>query len=260
MFGFLYSVLLRLLSPVAFALLLLLAAPLFRKRVTLYRVCYAVAVLTLVVCGNGWVVDRLNRSLEWQHLPPDPVPTADAIVILSGAVRDQRRPRPTVEVNEAGDRVLYGAELFRQARAPKVFCTGDVPPGVLAPAPEAEAMADLLVHVGVPRGAIVVERKARNTREHTINLCPMFAEHQIRRVLLVTSAIHMPRSLGAFQLGCPAVEYIPAPTDFRSTEPLPAPWYGLFAMLIPTPYNLAGFSDITHEYLGMVYYRLRGWM
>ena len=260
MAGFLYSVLLRLLHPLSVALVLLIAAPFFRKRKALRRACYTLALLVLFVCGNGWVVGRLIRALEWQHLPPTPVPTADAILILSGGVRDRRPPRPTVEVNEAGDRVLYGAELFRQGRAPVVYCTGDVGTGGISTRPEAEDMGDLLVMVGVPRQAIVLETAAQNTHEHTVNLCPMFAERQIRRVLLVTSAIHMPRSLGAFQRGCPTVEYIPAPTDFRATQSLGVPWYRHVAGVIPTQSSLIGFSDVTHEYIGMLYYRLRGWM
>jgi uncharacterized SAM-binding protein YcdF (DUF218 family) len=259
-FGFLYSVLLRFLSPVPVSVALLIAAPFFRKRAALRRLCYVLGVLVLLIGGNSWVVAGMIRALEWQHLPPDPVPSADAILILSGGVRDRRPPRPTIEVNEAGDRVLYGAELFRQGRAPQVFCTGDVGTGGIARGPEALDMAELLEHVGVPASAIVLETKARNTHDHAVNLCPMFAERQVRRVLLVTSAIHMPRSLAVFRHGCPSVEYIPAPTDFRVTERLPAPWYREVAALVPTPSNLVGFTDATHEYIGLLYYRLRGWI
>ena len=106
----------------------------------------------------------------------------------------------------------------------------------------------------------MLETKARNTHDHAVNLCPMFAERQIRRVLLVTSAIHMRRSLGVFRHSCPTVEYIPAPTDFRAIQRVPAPWYRVVGGFIPTPYNMVDFTDATHEYLGMLYYRLRGWM
>ena len=260
MFGFLYSVLLKLLYPTTIALVLLIVAPMFRRGSMLRRACYVLGIATLLVCGNGWVVHRMIRALEWQHLPPQPVPSADAILILSGGIHAATYPRPTVEVSETGDRVLYGAELFRRGRAPQVFCTGDVGTGGIARRSEAEDMADLLEMVGVPRAAIVLEKKSQNTHEHSVNLCPMFAERQIRRVLLVTSAIHMPRSLGSFQRGCPTVEYIPAPADFRTIQSLPVPWYRHAVALLPTPRSLADFTDASHEYLGMLYYRLRGWM
>lgn len=260
MFGYLYSVLLRLLYPTSIALALLIAAAFLRRRPALRRTCYALGLGILLVCGNGWVVHQAVRALEWQYLPLQPVPAADAILILSGGIRPKAPPRPTIEVNEAGDRVLYGAELFRRGHAPQVICTGHIGTGAIERRPEAEDMADLLEMVGVPRAAIVLETKAQNTHEHAVNLCPMFQERQIRRVLLVTSAIHMPRSMGVFQRTCPGVEYIPAPADYRTTEAPPAPWYRSLVAVIPTPRNLADFTDATHEYLGMWYYRLRGWI
>ena len=258
--GFLYSVLLKFLYPTSVALVLLVVAALAGRRRALRRTAFGLALVVLFVCGNGWVVHSLVRSLEWRYLPPDPVPAADAIVVLSGGLHALRPPRPTVEVSEAGDRVLYAAELFRQGRAPQVIATGGVGTGSLAQRAESEEMADLLVMIGVPRSALVVETQSQNTHEHGVYLCPMFAERGVRRVLLVTSAIHMRRSMGAFRRSCPDVEYIAAPTDFRITEGLPAPWYRHVVNLLPTPHAYADFSAATHEYIGMGYYWLRGWL
>jgi hypothetical protein len=66
--------------------------------------------------------------------------------------------------------------------------------------------------------------------------------------------------MGVFRRSCPAVEYVPAPTDFRVTEGPPVPWYRRVVDVLPTPFSLATFTDVSHEYLGMAYYRLRGWM
>lgn len=260
MAGYLYSVLLRLLDPTTIAIALLIAAPLLRRRRAMRRLSYGLGLAILIVCGNGWVVRSLTHRLESQHLTPDPMPAADAILVLSGGIHARTPPRPTVEVSEAGDRVLYGAELFRRGHAPHVICTGHVGTGGIALRPEAEDMADLLVMVGVPRSAIVLETEAQNTHEHAVNLCPMFQERGIKRVLLVTTAMHMPRSIGVFRRSCPAVEYFPAPADFRVVDPLPVPWYRHATEVLPTPHNLAGFSNLAHEYLGMLYYRMRGWL
>jgi uncharacterized SAM-binding protein YcdF (DUF218 family) len=260
MAGFLYSVLLKLLDPTLIGLALLIAAGLLRRRRTIRRLSYALGLAILLVCGNGSVVRSLTHRLESQHPAPEPIPAADAILVLSGGIHARTAPRPTVEVGEGGDRVLYGAELFRRGHAPQIICTGNVGTGRIALRAEAEDMADLLVMVGVPRSAIVLETAAQNTHEHAVNLCPMFQERGIKRVLLVTSAIHMPRSIGVFRRSCPTVEYVPAPTDFRAVEPNPAPWYYYAAYVLPTPHNLADFSNVAHEYLGLLYYTLRGWV
>jgi len=258
--SFLYSVLLKLLYPTSFCLVLLLAGAFLRKRKIASRVCFWLAVGTLLVCGNGWLGRELVRHLEWQYLPSNPVPEADCIVILSGGVASRTPPRPTIEVGEAGDRVLYGAYLFRRGKAPRIICTGNVATGGFAARPIAEDMAELLEMIGVPKDAISTEEKSGNTREHARNLYPVLQEKGFKRVLLVTSAMHMPRSIGVFRRLCPGIEFIPAPTDFLVTERIPTPWYRQLTAVIPTPRNLFDFSEVMHEYLGMAYYKARGWM
>jgi uncharacterized SAM-binding protein YcdF (DUF218 family) len=259
MLGFLYSVFLKLLYPTSIALFFFLAAAIVRRR-WLRRTFYALALAVLFVCGNGWVVHSMIRRLEWAYMPPNPLPSADAIVVLSGGIHAASPPRPTVEVSEAGDRVLYGAELFRRGKAPEIICTGDVGPASIGRRPEAEDMAELLVMIGIPKPSIVLETEAQNTHEHAVNLCPMFEARRIKRVLLVTTAMHMPRSMGVFLRSCPQVEYIPAPADFRVTDVAPAPLYRQPVNLLPTPQSLADFTSASHEYLGLLYYRLRGWI
>ncbi|MDR3412359.1 MAG: ElyC/SanA/YdcF family protein [Formivibrio sp.] len=78
---------------------------------------------------------------------------------------------------------------------------------------------------------------------------------------LVTSAMHMPRALGVFRKQYPAIEFIPAPTDYHATKPqIPTPWYRELISVVPTPGHFVVFSEAMHEYLGIAYYRMRGWM
>jgi uncharacterized SAM-binding protein YcdF (DUF218 family) len=258
--AFLYSLLLKLLYPTSITLLLLAAAALLPHRHTARRVCRTVAVLVLLVSGNGFVVADLTRRLEGQYLPRDPVPHADAIVVLSGGVLGKMPPRPSIEVGDAGDRLLYGAALFKQGKAPQIICTGNVATGGLAGRPASEDMAELLTLVGIPDQAIVTETRSENTHDHAVLLCPILQERGAARVLLVTSAMHMPRAMGVFRRECPAVEFIAAPTDFRRPYDVPMAWYRKSVALLPTPQSLLDFSDAAHEYLGIAYYTMRGWM
>ena len=251
------------------------------------RLFFWLAVAVLLVCGNGWVVGTLTRHLERQYPPlssvsgssttespvvslsrglvvPPPVVSgpfsADAILVLGGGTVSQIPPRQMVEVSEAGDRVLYAARLYREGRAPIVVCTSGIATGGIAPRPPAEDMAELLESIGVPKSAILKETKSGNTHEHAQCMGTVLQDHQFKRVLLVTSAMHMPRSMGVFKRSCPYAEFIPAPTDFRVTDRLPAPWYRQLVALVPTPSTLLQFSEVMHEYLGIFYYRLRGWL
>ena len=266
--SFIYSLLLKFLYPTSLCLVLLLAAAALQKRKVASRICFWLAVAVLLICGNGWVDSALARHLERQYPPLTSQPStlnpqpsgADCILVLGGGTLAKIPPRPTVEVSEAGDRVLYAAHLYRQGKAPRVICTGNVGTGGVAPHPEAEDMAELLEMVGVPANAIILETNASNTHQHAKNLYALLRERQFHRVLLVTSAMHMPRSMGVFQKDCAGIEFIPAPTDFRVPDRIPAPWYHALNALVPTPSNLVLFSDAMHEYVGIAWYKVRGWM
>ena len=257
--AFAYSLLLKLLYPTSVALLLQTAALVLRGA-RVQRVCQGLAVAVLLFCGNGWVVTALIRGLEGQYPPRDPVPHADAILVLSGGVLGKTPPRPSIEIADAGDRLLYGAALFKQGKAPQIICTGNAATGGLVPRPASEDMAELLTLLGIPDQAIVTETRSENTHEHAVLLCPILQERAAARVLLVTSAMHMPRAMGVFLRACPAVEFIAAPTDFRVPDEVPMAWYRRSVRLLPTPRSLLDFSDAAHEYLGIAYYTLRGWM
>ena len=258
--AFLHSIFLKLLYPTSVSLILLLASAFFRIRQRVSRLLFWLGIACILVCGNGWLAGALTKNLEWRYLPPSPVPQADCILILSGGVLSRIPPRPTVEIADAGDRVLYGGYLYRQGKAPRVICTGNVATGGVAARPAAEDMAELLEEIGIPKESILTEIKSEDTHQHARNLYPLFQKSKFNRVLLVTSAMHMPRAVGTFRRLCPGIEFIPAPTDFQVTERIPAPWYHQITNFIPTPRHLLNFSEVMHEYLGIAYYRMRGWM
>jgi len=179
--------------------------------------------------------------------------------VLSGGIRGRVPPRPTVEVSDGGDRVIYGAYLYRQHKAPRIICTGNVATGGVAPRPAALDMAEFLEMVGVGAEAIITEIASENTHEHAKNLRAVFQKQGIKRVLLVTSAMHMPRSVATFRRLCPEVQFTPAPTDFHCTQASPTAWYRKLTGFIPTPSHLLAFSAVMHEYLGIAWYKFKGW-
>ncbi len=220
----------------------------------------ATAILLLMITGNLLIAGKLVKSLEWKHLPPDELPEADAIVVLSGKFHPKQYPRKTVEIGGNGDRLLYGGWLFKQGKAPKIIVTGaGRPVGETPTTKVSEDMATLLQMVGIPEEVIEIESEAKNTYEHTVYCKPIFEQQGIQSILLVTSAMHMPRALGVFKHL--DVEVTPAPTDFYYTVASnPITWQGKIWQFIPTWKALAATSDALHEYLGITFYRMKGWM
>jgi uncharacterized SAM-binding protein YcdF (DUF218 family) len=222
----------------------------------------ALALIVLLLASNSWVANGLVRSLEWQQIPAGELPTADAIVVLGGATKSAFPPRPGVDVSEEGDRVLYGAQLYREGKAPLVIASGGRIAWRGGGPSESADMAEILKTLGVPTTAILQDPTSLNTYQNAINVRQIMKERGIRRVLLVTSAMHMPRSLRIFQRQ--GIEAIPAPTDFlvtqqESEEPNSSPQATALSLL-PDVDRLEKTTRVLKEYIGMVIYRLRGWL
>jgi uncharacterized SAM-binding protein YcdF (DUF218 family) len=246
----LYSIVVALLNPVAIALCLVGLARLTR-RVRLRRALNVAALVILVLGSNGWVASGLMRSLEERYLPVDASATAQAIVILSGGERPALAPRPMLDLNDAGDRLVYGALLYRRGAAPRVICTG---------ASVARDMVAFLADLGVPRAALEAETASFNSHDHAVNVCPLLQSQGVSSVLLVTSSAHMTRAAGVFQRGCPEITVIPAPTDYRRPVNPDDTWPDQITTFIPSAYAVTAVTEAVHEYVGIAYYRLRGWM
>jgi len=228
----------------------------------LQRILLIIAFIVLGVGGNRWVAYSLTRSLEWQYLPPSEIPTADVIVVLGGGTESPDYPRQTVEVNGAGDRVIFAAQLYKQGKAPHILLSGGNIAFLSSTSHNpSEDMRELLLLMGIPKDAIWLETQSRNTYENAIFSKKILQEKNIDRILLVTSAMHMPRSVGLFERQ--GLDVIPAPADFTLTQ---QGWQHLIEPtletqminLIPNTSNLSLTTRVIKEYLGILYYKARG--
>ncbi|MEB3337272.1 MAG: YdcF family protein [Leptolyngbyaceae bacterium] len=232
------------------------------KRPRLAAGAITLGLVVLLLGSNGWVASQLVQSLEWQNIPTADLPTAEAIVVLGGGTKPGISPRPGVDLSEAGDRILYGAQLYREGKAPRLILSGgriDWRGG--GPAESAD-MAAIAQTLGVPKSAILEDPTSLNTYENAVNVRKILQTQGIRRVLLVTSAMHMPRSLRIFQRQ--GIDAIPAPTDFlvsnQEVQELQSNAPAILLNLIPDADRLQQVTRALKEYFGLVVYGLRGWL
>lgn len=220
-------------------------------------------LIVLILGGNTWLCSALLRSLEFRYLPPNPIPTADAIVVLGGGTRPHLPPRPWVEVNEAGDRLLYGVKLYQEGKAPLLlFSGGRVTWRGGISGSEAADLTELALAMGVPKSAIIQEDSALNTYENAVNIKQILQQYNLKTILLVTSATHMMRSYLIFKKQ--GINAIPVPTDFVFIDnPLTSEgdtWEATVLSCIPDVENMVVTTRVLKEYLGMFIYFLRGWL
>ncbi len=239
-------------SPVAWTLGLLLGALTSRRRAGRSSALVAAAALLLYAFSTEPVANRIMRWVEASAVSTfQPSVTYDAAIVLSGAV-DAAASRAThrVELTAAADRIVAGFELLREGRAKAILLSG----GPVNPEPgepsEAERLAGALRAWGIAPERIVIEGASRNTRENAVESARVVAARGWKRLLLVTSAAHLPRALGCFR----AVGLAPdaLPVDRRAGDGRGESW-------LPRASALSQSTEALHELAGRAAYRIAGY-
>ena len=241
---------------------LIVALVTLRKRPRMATIAISLSLAVLLLSSNAWVAKSLVRSLEWQNIPGTQIPNAEAIVVLGGATKSATWPRPTVDLSEAGDRVIYAAQLYFQKKAPIIILSGGRIDWRGSGSPESADMATILTSIGVPAAAIIQESDSLNTYQNAVNVRKILEARRIKKVLLITSAMHTPRSLKIFKRQ--GIDVIPTPTDFLVSqgelEELTNTPKAAILNLLPDTNNLNQFTSALKEYIGIFIYSLRGWL
>ena len=178
-----------------------------------------------------------------------------------GAAAIVLTPRQMVEINSAGDRVLYAAQLYKAGAAPLIILSGgNMSYSQARGTTPAEEMQAFLLGLGIPQEALVLQKQSQNTAEDAFFTKAIFAEKEIRTVILVTSAAHMPRALMMF--ASPEISLIPAPVDYtvtlRSWEDLMRwDWKTILTHVMPDGSTFGQTTLIMREYLGIFFYRVK---
>lgn len=207
--------------------------------------------------GGGlmlWPVDHYMAStLEDRFVPPQ-LDHVDGIVVLGGAINmavSLARHRPSL--NESADRNTELIMLMHRYPQAKIVFTGGAANPFDQRHKEAGVFRDWLVRMGENPDRVIFEDQSRNTHENAVFSKDLVQPQADQTWLLVTSALHMPRSMGSFQ----AVNWpiYPWPVSYQTNGP---GGLGVTAHFFTTR-RLILFSNSLHEWIGLVYYRLRGW-
>lgn len=193
------------------------------------------------------LADHLERRYPVWRAQDTPV--ADAAVVLGGALAAARLPlNPQVNLGSAADRVFHAAALYRAGKVKALLLSGGTQPGLVGMPAEAELMRALLREQGVPERAMWLERQSRNTRENARYSMSLLRERGVQRVLLVTSAAHMPRAMAWFTAAAQAagVQVTAAATDAEALGDEPEG----FLQFLPEASALDWSSRSVKEYLG----------
>ena len=258
--GFWLSKLLpQLLYPLGLSLLLQLIALLNHQR-RWARGLSVSGLLLLTIPSLPLVSDALLRPLEQEaaSLTPQAIPSADAVLVLGGGIRPAGPHGLGVEVGDAGDRLLTGVRLLRQNKARQLITSGgqvsfkrdDTTPA------EAHLARELALELGIPSQAIIINSASQTTAQEASAIKMLALERGWERLLLVTSAFHMPRAFASFH-HLSGITVIPVASDYRLKPGGKATISSIVLGLVPSAQALEQSTMVIKEHLGMMVYRFR---
>jgi len=211
------------------------------------------SLVLLAICGFSPLGDLLLDPLESRFPPWDAARGApDGIIVLGGSIEaDISAAHGTAVVRGAPDRIIAGAALALRYPNARVIFSGGSPNLVSNDAREADYAGAIFESLGIAKSRLIMERRSRNTFENAEFSKALVAPKEGERWLLITSAYHMPRSVGLFRKAGFAVE--PYPVDWRVGGR-----DDLFAFTNNAVEGLGRTDLAIREWLGLIAYRATG--
>jgi uncharacterized SAM-binding protein YcdF (DUF218 family) len=207
-----------------------------------------IALIGFLPIGRALTIALENRFPHWEEGGAAPA----GIVVLGGAVNPYKlATRGEIGVSDAAERVLAIPKLAREFPSAKIIYTGGDASLFAQHGSEADVVPGLLENLGVPPGRITLERRSRNTAENAVYSKALAAPKPGERWLLVTSAMHMPRAIGAFREARFPVEAYPV--DYKTNG-----WQDLRNVFVSLSDGLGATDTALHEWIGLLAYRLTG--
>jgi uncharacterized SAM-binding protein YcdF (DUF218 family) len=195
-------------------------------------------------------------TLEWGYPPMAANPETDSpLVILGGYVHPPSRSVPAgVLGTDSLFRCVRGQELYHQADESRliVVCGGKLDPDDAGPT-LAQAMHDTLVRYGVASRDIVMEDRSQNTHENARNVSELLRQRGIERIVLITDATHLRRSEACFQ--AQGIAVVPLGVNYRTLD-----YEWSLDSLLPSTYAARDLRAAAHEWLGLAWYGMKGYL
>jgi uncharacterized SAM-binding protein YcdF (DUF218 family) len=198
---------------------------------------------------STWLASGLEQ--RYPAMEVRDCPKADAVVVLSGMLLES--VTSATEWNQAVDRFERGVELVASDRAPKILFTRGLSWPDLGREPEGERLAREALKHGIPADKIeVTDTAVLETSAEVRSIRRTMRQHGWHRIILVTSAMHMPRAMWLAQKE--GIEAIPFPADFGGGNHNPLQ----LTSFLPEAKWLDQSERAIREWMGLTYYRAFG--
>lgn len=195
-------------SPVPFCLEILvigLFLLLFTRKQRIGKFIVTAGVILFTILSYRGIPNVLLRPLERQYLPlgiaatsdisgSDIIPSVRWIVVLGGGHTSDPNIPVTSQISDASlVRLIEGIRLHNEIPGSKLILSGGK---VFDAVAEAETLEKVARAIGVKHEDIILETCSKDTADQAQFMKPIVGDDEF---ILVTSAVHMPRSMALFK-------------------------------------------------------------
>ena len=242
---YLHKILPLIFSPLILIIILIVWGLIFGSKKII-----SIGIVVLIICSTPIISQKFIAYLESDHQlkKPSDVKSANAVVVLSGMLTTIKTESGyEYEFGGAVDRILAGIDLYKDAKAPILILTRGKLPWSLGK-PEGEYLKEFATEFGIPKENILLTDNVQNTDQEAKSIKKLL--NQNNKIILVTSAFHMPRAKKVFKTA--NIKAMPFAVDFKNLSRRVT-----IMDFIPSANSFKETSNFAREIIGRLYYSLR---
>lgn len=255
MFFIIAKIISFLLSPLIWVLVLLTVAAVSKKIKKRKRFLLAALVL-LFIFTNSFLVGLITRVWAVDGIKNSDVKRVYPVgIVLGGNTISYNSILSKVTYNYNVDRLIQAIVLYKEGKIKHIVVTGSAGNIIYRDVKEGNLMREALLLMNVPDSVIWVDTLANNTHENAVYIHRILKEKKVSDTcLLITSSLHMQRSMGCFNKeGIPVRPF--ATNLLRKGDVITFDY-----LFYPYAVNLTIWDGMAHEILGYYVYKILGYL
>lgn len=241
--------------PVVIVFILFVLAG-FLKNSKWKKRCFWSGLVLFFLFTNDFISNEFMAAWEIKPVAYAEMQPYDLGVVLTGATISGLEPTDRVYFQRGADRVVHTVQLYKLGLIKTILISGGTGRLVDEGYREALEFRDAMLTMGVPEEAILIEKDTRNTHESAVAVKEMIGNMEMegKRMLLITSAFHMRRSLACYR----KVGLNPDPftTDFYAHQRVFYP----DTFIVPRIEAMMVWHKLIREWAGMIAYKIAGYV
>lgn len=214
-------------------------------------------IILLVFFTNPFLSNLALLAWEPEFKPFDEIENHEIGIVLTGVTNLSKTAYDRTFFNKGADRITHALQLYQMGKIKKILITGGQGLNPVNPQSEAELLQRFLIMTGMPEEDIWIEDQSKNTAQNaqfTKDFLEKKGINTNQEFILITSAFHMFRSKGCFdKVGLKTESF---PTDYYSHDVK----YDIPSLIFPDSNSIQYWTKLFKEWLGIIVYKLVGYM